>query len=105
MVPLHPLSNIEIAKYFNYEPRFNGAFSENNLPRIKDGVYVINFKDNKIIGTHWVLLFIDRNKAVYFHSFGIKYIPPEVLNKIKVKPITHNMFRMQDNDSVMCGFY
>ena len=27
LVLLHPLSNIEINNYFNYEPRFNGVFS------------------------------------------------------------------------------
>ena len=26
-------------------------------------------------GTHCVSLFIDRNAAVYFDSFGIEYIP------------------------------
>ena len=41
------LSNIEITYYFNYEPRFNGAFLRNNLPRIKDGAYVINLHDKK----------------------------------------------------------
>ena len=30
------LHNIEITKYFNYEPRFNGVFSSDNLPRTKD---------------------------------------------------------------------
>ena len=30
------LSNIEITYYFNYKPRFNGAFFRNNLPRIKE---------------------------------------------------------------------
>ena len=34
---LHPLIKIEITNYFNYKPRFNGVFSRNNLPRIKDG--------------------------------------------------------------------
>lgn len=36
--------------------------------------------------THWVSLLIDRNTAVSFDSFGIEYIPQEVL--IKVKKIT-----------------
>ena len=35
LVPLHPLSNIKITRYFNYKPRFNGLFSRDNLPRIK----------------------------------------------------------------------
>ena len=30
------LSNIEITNYFNDKLRFNGVFSRNNLPRIKD---------------------------------------------------------------------
>ena len=30
VLPVHPLSNIEITNYFNYEPKFNGFFSRNN---------------------------------------------------------------------------
>ena len=56
-------------------------------------------------GTHSVSLFIDRNTSVYFDSFGIEYIPQEVLKKIKDKSITHNIFRIQGNESIMCGFY
>ena len=55
--------------------------------------------------THWVSLFIDRKTAVYFDSFGIEYIPLEVLNKFKDKSITRNIFRIQDNECIMCGFY
>ena len=43
--------------------------------------------------------------VVYFDSFGIEYIPQEVLNKIRDESIVHNIFRIQDNESVMCGFY
>ena len=42
---------------------------------------------------------------VYFDSFGIEYIPQEVLNKIKDKSITLNILRVQDNVSIMCEFY
>ena len=65
LVPLHPLSNIKITNYFNYEPRFYDVLSRNNLPRIKDGAYVINLDDKKVrehIGS-----------ALYFDSFGIEY--------------------------------
>ena len=71
---LHPLNNIEIINYFNYEPRFNGVFSRNNLSRIKDGAYVINLDDKNSKSTYWFSLSADRNTAVYFHSFGIEYI-------------------------------
>ena len=52
---------------------------------------------------HWVSLFIDRKAAGYFDSFGIQYIPVEVLNKIRKKSITHNIFRIDDNESIMFG--
>ena len=37
--------------------------------------------------------------------FGTEYIPQEVLNNIKGESITHNVFRIQDNDSIMNAFY
>ena len=38
----HSLTNFEIQKYYQKEPKFNGAYSRKNLPKIKDGVYIIN---------------------------------------------------------------
>ena len=34
------------------KPKFNGVYSRNNLPKIKDGAYVINLDEYKSIGTH-----------------------------------------------------
>ena len=68
-------------------------------------MYVENLNDKKSKGTHWVSFFIDRNTAVDVDSFANEYIPQEVLNKIKYKSITLNTFRIQDNESIMCGFY
>ena len=65
----------------------NGVFSRNNLPRIKGGAYVVNLDDKNSKGTNWVLLFIDRNTTVYFASFGIEYIPQEILTKSKTTQI------------------
>ena len=41
-----------LSKYQN-ELKFNGPYSRNYLPKIKDGAYVINFDKYKSIGTHW----------------------------------------------------
>ena len=89
---LHLLRNIKITKYFNYETRFNGAFSRDTLLRIKDGGYVINLDGKQTKRIHWVLLFTDRRKAGYFYSFCIEYIPQEGLSKIKDGSITRNIF-------------
>ena len=40
-MPPHPLANFEVQEYYQDEPRFNGVFSRNNLPKkIKDWPYV-----------------------------------------------------------------
>ena len=85
LVPHHPLNNIELliisiinSIKISMKYRFNGFFSWNNLLPIKDGAYLINLDDRNSKETHWVSLFIDRNTAVYFDSFGIEYIPLEV---------------------------
>ena len=90
---------------FEHSARFNGVFSRENLPKMKDREYVINLDDKKSKGTSWFLLFIDKNKGVYFDSFGIEYNRQEVLSKIKGKSITLNIFRIQFDNSIMCGFY
>ena len=42
----HPLTNFELQKYYQNEPRFNGIFSGDNLPnKIKDGTYIINLDE------------------------------------------------------------
>ena len=32
-MPLHPLTNFEVQKYYESEPRFNGVYFRNNLPK------------------------------------------------------------------------
>ena len=52
---------------------------------------MINLDDKYSKGTHWVSLFINKNTAVYFDSFGVEHISQKILNKIKDKLITHNI--------------
>ena len=66
-------------KYYQNEPRFNGVFSRNNLPkRIKDGAYIVNPDEYADVGTHEIALFSNRNEIVYFDSFGVEHIPEEI---------------------------
>ena len=61
-MPPHPLKSFELEMYCQNEPKFNGVFSRNNLPKtIKDGAYVINLDENADVGTHWIALFCNRN--------------------------------------------
>ena len=48
-MPPHPLTNFEIQKYYQNQPRFNGVCSRDNLPKIKDGAYAINLMSTLIL--------------------------------------------------------
>ena len=65
MILPHPLANFEIQKYYKNGPRFNGAFSRDKLPKIKDGAYIIDLDEDSDIETHLVALWVD-NDFTYF---------------------------------------
>ena len=102
LMPPHPLTNFEIQKYYQNEPRFNGVFSRNNLPKkIKDGAYVINLDEYADVGTHWIALFCNRSEIVYFDSFGVEHVPEEIKEFFRNKNILANTCRVQANSSIM----
>ena len=106
LLPFHPLTNIEVNEYYINEPRFNGVYSRNNLPKkIKKGVYIINLDEYENTGTHWIALFVKTNEVIYFDSFGIEHIPKEIEHAIGNKEIKASIFRLQAYDSIMCGYY
>ena len=82
-MPSHPLTNFEIQKHYQNKPRFNGAYSRDNLPKIKDGADVINLDEYSDIGTHCFALYVSKaspkdvinNNVTYFDSFGVEHIP------------------------------
>ena len=102
----HPLTNFEIQKYYQNEPRFNGVFSRDNLPNsITNGDYVINLDEYRDIGTNWVALYVNNKTIIYFDSFGVEHIPKEIIKFIgNNKKIITNIYRIQAYDSVMCGY-
>ena len=60
LMPFHPLTDFEISEYYKNEPRFNGVYSRDNLPKtIKKGAYVINLQEYTDIGTHWIALYVN----------------------------------------------
>ena len=52
-----------------------------------------------------LLYFVKKNEIVYFDSFGVEHIPEEIKEFIGNKNIKANIFRVQANDSVMCGYF
>ena len=90
----HPLTNFEIQKYYQNEPRFIGVYSRDNLPKIKDGAYVINLDEYFDIGTQWIALYVQNNNVTYFDSFGVEHIPKEIKTLISNKNIKTKIFRL-----------
>ena len=70
-MPLYPLTNFQIQKSYQNDPRFNGVYSRDNLPErssaeIKDGAYIINLDEYSDIGTHYVAHLYIKNNNVTF---------------------------------------
>ena len=44
-MPPHSLTNFEMHKYYQYDPKFNGVYSRNYLPKINDLACTINLDE------------------------------------------------------------
>ena len=78
LMPHHPLTNFETLKYYENDPKFNGVCSMNNLPKIKDGTYIINLDEYESIGTRWIALYVNDDNVTYFNSLGVEHMPKEI---------------------------
>ena len=96
-------------QFRDYEPRLNRLFSRNSLPRIRDEAYVKNSDDKKSKGTCSVSLFIDKKQRctlillelnIPFKKYQTNSEITQLLSIFRI-----NIFRIQDNKSVMSGFY
>ena len=97
-MPLHPLTNFEIKEYYENESRFKTT---------KNGAYMVNLQDYLSPGTHWVSPHIDNevNEVIYCDSFGVEHVPKEIKKYIGHKNIKTNIFRIQADNSIMCGYF
>ena len=79
------------------------------LKKIKDGAYIINIDEYANLDTHRIALFCKKNEIVYFNSFGVEYISEDIQEFIKEFPgninIKTNTFRVQEDNSIMCGYF
>ena len=71
-------------KKYQNERKLKNVHSRNNLPKVKDGAYIINLDEYKSIGTHWIGWHVNGNNrrapydAIYFDSFGVEHTPKEI---------------------------
>ena len=69
----------KIKQYYQDEPKFNGDYSRNNLPKLKDEVYLINFDEYESIGTQGIALHVKASyHVICSDSFGVEHIVKEI---------------------------
>ena len=73
-----------------------------NLHNIKDRAYVVNVDDYDSVGTRWIALCANGDKATYFDSFRVEYIRNEFIDN---KNIITNIYRIQAYNSTMCEHF
>ena len=69
------------------------------------GAYVINLHKYADVGMHRIALFCNRSEINYFDSFGVAHVFEEIKEFVGNKNIIGNIFRVQANNSVMCGYF
>ena len=65
----------------------------------------MNLDEYADVGTHWIALYVKNNEAIYFDSFGVEHVAKEIIKLIRHKNIKTNIFRIQSNNSIMCGYF
>ena len=96
---------MEIQKHYQHEPRFDGVYSRDNLPKVRDGAYVINLDEYSYLGTHWIALYSLNNDVTYFDNFGVEHIPKKIKTFIGSENIKTNIIRIQAYDSTISGYF
>ena len=58
----------------------NGVYSRNNLLKVKDGTYAVDFDEYELVETHWIALYVNGDNVTYSDSFWVKDISIEIKN-------------------------
>ena len=87
---------------------FIGVYAHDQLPNIKmnSGSAIINYNNHDQGGSHWIAVY----NHEFFDSFGI--VPSDINQEwmrksfnVKEGDIKYSSTQIQNNSSVMCGFY
>jgi len=84
-------SNVQIARYYKNEPRFQGVFSQGQpgLKLKKNSFLILNLDKPSGQGTHWILASSLNNKLIYMNSFGLAPDPQiiKIMRGNKTTPV------------------
>ena len=99
LMPPHSSTNFEIQSFYPNEYQSNGAYSRDNLVKVKHGAPLINVDELVDIGSLWVNIHVKNNvtravsaKVTYFDCFGVRQFSKEKKLNSKVKKILVQIF-------------
>ena len=88
---------------------FKGVFSCDNIPYLTEyNVSIIcNFSKANTKGTHYVAIYIFKDKIIYFDPLGLKCVVNSICNYLRIynKTIIESNFMIQHPLSFHCGFF
>ena len=90
LMPPHPLTNFEIQKYYQNEPRFNKVFSRDNLMNMQMLVHI------------GLLYFVKEVKLFISIVLVLNMLLKKLKNSSDIKA---NIFQVKANNSIMCGYF
>jgi hypothetical protein len=100
----YPISNNDIIEFC----KSNGIHLDGVIMRDEfvgqNGIYIVNLDESKGSGTHWVGLIHFPKYCLYFDSYGVLPIK-ELIKYCKSPDIYYNSFIIQDEYSVLCGWF
>lgn len=104
------MNTVQIRKYIGESSVFKGVFACDEIPyHVKNpSAYIVNLATKSETGSHWVALYIDKNKhCYYFDSFGLPPTNKHILTFIKKNAIhtIYNKQQFQHITSTKCGLY
>ena len=112
---MRPLSNIDIAHYYQGNRLFGGVFSKDELKRQEPllrfndkKVWIINMEDSDAGGgSHWIVCsLLNPEHGIYFDSYSTPP-PPDILKFMKRHRHQNfmNSAEVQSLKSTSCGWY
>ena len=92
-MPPYPLTNFEIHKYYQNEPNLNGAYSRNNLSKIKDGAYIINLNEYESIGAHLIVLYVNAKNVISLIILELNIFQKNLENSLEKNILQWNLHK------------
>ena len=102
---LHRLTNFEIKRYYQNQPKLNLAHSRNKLLKIKNGAYIITHHESTSIGSHCVALQMDDNDVTNIDNLRVKHVSRQTKNKQATKISQQLFVEFKQNVSIIRKYF